>query len=206
MQRALVRLLQATRIGRRAERLRDRLLDGLPPTRLRGVQAERADAQRRPLGRLAVEPHRLPRQERAVADRAGVRFRRRRHRRDAIRLPRFQPVDPLPSGSGVVAQMGERLVCIQEVRGSIPLDSIARNSGWCRTILTCSDVAQVLPERTRERLGAVMSQQEVAGKLRGQVAARMTGLPAIETRTGNGSLSTAHLSLARRRTHTAGIS
>ena len=37
-------------------------------------------------------------------------------------LPNYQ-ITKLPDGSGAVAQLGERLVCNQEVTGSIPVSS-----------------------------------------------------------------------------------
>ena len=36
-------------------------------------------------------------------------------------FPRPQPPIPSPTVSGAVAQLGERLICIQEVAGSIPV-------------------------------------------------------------------------------------
>ena len=44
-------------------------------------------------------------------------------------FPQVPPGEARCEGNGAVAQLGERLICIQEVAGSIPTSSTSLNAG-----------------------------------------------------------------------------
>jgi hypothetical protein len=52
-------------------------------------------------------------------------------------MVRIHPDPPIAQETGAVAQLGERLLCKQEVVGSIPSSSTSVGCGWFPCVVTC---------------------------------------------------------------------
>jgi hypothetical protein len=73
-------------------------------------------------------------------------------------MVRIHPDPPFETIRGAIAQLGERLLCKQEVTGSIPVGSTSRGRGGARGVCGCENEFDLMrPGASRDAIGCSLT-------------------------------------------------